>query len=90
MLNNNDFVIQKMMHHFDSTLVESKNLLLQTQNSLRDLDEMVTSNTATYQSIMNSLEKSTINLEEFSRSIRERPWSLVRKSEPKPRVIPDK
>jgi len=90
MLSNNDFVIQKMMHHFDSTLVESKNLLMQTQNSLRALDDMVTSNTATYQSIMNSLEKSTINLEEFSRSIRERPWSLVRKSEPKPRAIPDK
>ena len=90
MLNTNDFVVQKMMQHFDSTLVESKKLLLQTQKSLLILDDMVTSNSKTYQSIMNSLERSTFNLEEFSRAIRKRPWSLIRKSEPKPRQIPDK
>lgn len=86
----NELVTKKIMSHLDSTLIESKNLLTQTRNSLQSLDDMVLSNSDTYQSILNSLERSTYNFEEFSRSIRERPWNLIRKSEPKPRFIPDK
>lgn len=90
LLQDNDLVIQKTMRHLDSTLVESKNLLQQTQKSLASLDEIVISNSGRYQAIMNSLARSTQNLEEFSRSIRARPWNLVRKSQPKPRTFPDK
>ncbi|HDL17535.1 MAG TPA: MCE family protein [Bacteroidetes bacterium] len=86
----NELVTKRLMSHLDSTLIESKNLLTQTRNSLQSLDDMVLSNSDTYQSILNSLERSTYNFEEFSRSIRERPWNLIRKSEPKPRFIPDK
>ena len=90
MLQQNDLALNSMIKHLDSSVVESKNLLMQTQNSLKSLDNMVTSNSSTYQSILNSLERSTYNFEEFSRSISDRPWNLIRKSNPKPRAIPDK
>jgi phospholipid/cholesterol/gamma-HCH transport system substrate-binding protein len=90
MLQQNDLALNSMIKHLDSSVVESQNLLIQTQNSLKSLDNMVTSKSSTYQSILNSLERSTYNFEEFSRSISERPWNLIRKSNPKPRAIPDK
>ena len=86
----NDLVIRNMIIHLDSTLIESRNLLVQTQNSLKSLDNMVIANSPSYQLIMSSLERSTYNLEEFSRNIKERPWNLIRKTDIKPRQIPDK
>lgn len=89
-LQQNDVAFTTMIKHLDSSVVESKKLLLQTQNSIKNLDNFVTANSPAFQAILNSLERSTYNFEEFSRSIRERPWNLIRKSEPKPRVIPEK
>lgn len=86
----NGLVIRNMIVHLDSTLIESRNLLVQTQNSLKSLDNMVIANSPSYQSIMSSLERSTYNLEEFSRNIKDRPWNLIRKTDIKPRQIPDK
>ena len=48
MLQQNDLALNSMIRHLDSSVVESQNLLRQTQNSLKSLDNMITSNSSTY------------------------------------------
>lgn len=88
LLGKNDMAITQMMNNLDSTMAETHHLVRKLGSTFGTLDGMMTDNARTYQAIFDNLEKSTRNLEDFSRVIRERPWSLVRKSNPAPRRLP--
>lgn len=89
LIGQNDAVIGQMMNNLDSTLAETHKLVQKLGNTFGTLDGMMAENAQSYQAIINNLERSSRNLEDFSRIIREKPWSLVRKSEPEPRRLPE-
>lgn len=84
----NEDTLDDVVKNLSATLTETRTFLQELTSSIGMIDNVMAENTYSYQTILTNLERSTRNLEEFSRSIRQRPWNLVRKSEPKPRKLP--
>ena len=76
------------LQHLDSTLVATRSLVKQLGETTRQMSELVNRNASSTDDIVRNLERSTRNLEVLSRTLRDKPWLLVRKSTPKPREIP--
>ncbi len=84
----NEDVVDDVINNLSSTLAETQTFLQELTHSIGMIDGVMAENTYSYKSILANLERSTRNLEEFSRNIRERPWNLVRKSDIKARKLP--
>ncbi len=84
----NEDTVDDVVNNLSSTLAETRTFLQELTNSIGLIDGMMAENTYSYNTILANLERSTRNLEEFSRTIRERPWNLVRKSDIKARKLP--
>jgi hypothetical protein len=52
------------------------------------LNQLVSSNSSSLQETMANFESASQNFEQFSRTIKERPWNLIRKSAPPERELP--
>ena len=48
---------------------------------------MIVTQNGNYDEIMDNLRRTSQNLDEFTKTIKEKPWSLIRKSAPKEREI---
>ena len=85
MVGDNQDGISTSISHLEGTLEESKNAIKEFQSTLTMLNGMLASQNVNYQDIMENLNRTTQNLDEFTRLIKEKPWSLIRKSAPAPR-----
>ncbi|MBN2012612.1 MCE family protein [candidate division KSB1 bacterium] len=87
LLLNNESNISNSMQHLEETLQQTKNLMKHVDRMIVDLDNVVLTKGTNFNEIMDNLQRTTGNLEEFSRSIKDRPWQLIRKSAPADRDI---
>ncbi len=85
----NESNISNSMKHLEETLQQTKSLMKHMDRMVRDLDNVVLTKGTNFNDIIDNLQRTTDNLEEFSRSIKERPWQLIRKSAPAERKIPE-
>lgn len=79
--------ISRSIQNLEETLAQSQLLIKNMQQTMRNVDEMIVTQDGNYDKIMENLSRTSQNLDEFTRTIRERPWSLIRKSAPKEREI---
>lgn len=79
--------ISRSIQSLEATLVESQQLIKSMQTTMKNVDNMIVKQDDNYEKIMENLSRTSKNLDEFSRSIKERPWSLIRKSAPQERDI---
>jgi len=87
LLTSNEENISNSVTHLEETLVRTKKLMKNIDKMMVDLDHVVLTKGNDINEIMKNLSRTTNNLEEFSRSIKEQPWQLIRKSAPKERKI---
>jgi phospholipid/cholesterol/gamma-HCH transport system substrate-binding protein len=88
MMANNTSVLETTLTQLNATLTRADTLLLALNRATQSLDGMVTHNQASFYEAMQNLQDATQHFEQFSRSIKERPWNLVRKSNPPERKLP--
>ena len=77
--------IARSVQQLEATLTQSQELIRNMQQTMRDVNQMITTQNGNYDEIMDNLSRTSRNLDEFTRTIKERPWSLIRKSAPKER-----
>lgn len=85
----NEPAIAEGIRDLPEVLEQTKCILNNLEHTTGNLDKMVASNGDAYSDIVDRLQRSTLHLEEFSRTIKERPWTLIRKSAPSERKVPD-
>ncbi len=83
-------VAHATLQRLDSVLVVTGALLSELQQTSRQMTALLGQSSGAATEIVARLQRSTRNLEALSRTLRDRPWLLVRKSAPKPREIPDR
>ncbi len=77
--------IARSIQQLEATLTQSQELIQNMKQSMKNVDQMITTQNDNYDEIMDNLNRTSRNLDEFTRTIKERPWSLIRKSAPKER-----
>jgi phospholipid/cholesterol/gamma-HCH transport system substrate-binding protein len=80
--------ISGSMVALDSTLTKSQVSLKRLNSILTDVDLSIAQNKQQYDQIISNVNSMTKNLDEFSRTIKEQPWNLVRKNYPPERQLP--
>lgn len=88
MVENNDQAITNSVAVLESTLVQSKASIDRLDLILKNVDESLIQNQGQYNQIIDNLNSLSENLDEFSRTVKEHPWTLVRKSYPPERELP--
>ncbi len=88
LLNNENMQIEETWKNLNKTINEVQLLTQELQKTTSNLNQMVVSSDQNLTTIMSDLEQTTRNLNQFSQQIKEQPWSLIRKSSPKPRELP--
>ena len=87
LLQENQGSIAGSIRQLESTLQQSQLTIKQFQSTIENVNQMLASQNGNYDEIMKNLNRTSRNLDEFTRTIKEQPWSLVRKSTPKERKI---
>lgn len=82
--------ISRTIQNLEATLAQSQQLILNMQETMRNIDQMIVTQDGNYEETMENLRRTSRNLDEFTRTIKERPWSLIRKSAPKERGVSEK
>ncbi len=87
LLEENQQSIAGSIKQLEKTMEQSQQTIAQLQQTIKNVNNMLASQTGNYDEIMNNLNRTSRNLDEFTRLIKEQPWSLVRKSVPEEREI---
>jgi ABC-type transporter Mla subunit MlaD len=88
MMDNNTQVVQNTLAQLNSTMARADTLLISLSRTTQSVNGMVGQNQASLYEAMQNLQDASQHFEQFSRSIKERPWNLVRKSNPPERKLP--
>jgi phospholipid/cholesterol/gamma-HCH transport system substrate-binding protein len=88
MMANNTEVLQNTLVQLNRTLARTDTLLMALSRTTQSVNGMVAYNQASLSEVMQNLEDASRHFEQFSRTIKERPWNLVRKSTPPDRKLP--
>jgi phospholipid/cholesterol/gamma-HCH transport system substrate-binding protein len=88
MMATNTGALENTVKQLNATMARADTLLLSLTQATQSLDGMVSQNQASFYEAMQNLQDATQHFEQFSRSIKERPWNLVRKSNPPERKLP--
>jgi phospholipid/cholesterol/gamma-HCH transport system substrate-binding protein len=83
----NDTTITNSVEALETLLDEGVATLTSVENMVSKVDETLLTNQQQYNQIITNLNTTTENLTDFSQTIKERPWSLVRKSAPAERAL---
>ena len=86
----NQASISRSVQQLEATLTQSQRLISSMQATMKSVNQVIASQAGNYDQIMDHLGRTSRNLDEFSRTLKERPWSLIRKSAPKERIISDR
>lgn len=84
----NDTTLQRTVQNAEALLREVQILTAQMSNTMGDLDHMVVQNRESYRETMDHVRTLSRNLTEFTQTIKEQPWNLVRKNYPEERKLP--
>ncbi len=88
MMANNTEGLQNTLKQLNGTLAHADTLLVALSRTSQSVNGIVAHNQTSFYEAMQNLQDATQNFEQFSRSIKERPWNLVRKSNPSERKLP--
>lgn len=83
----NDTSLTKSIHHLEKLLSQSITTLNSLDIVLSEVDRSLFENQQQYNQIMTNLNSMTENLNDFSQTIKERPWNVVRKTIPPQREL---
>jgi ABC-type transporter Mla subunit MlaD len=84
--NKGDF--NKTLHNIELATKETNLVISEIRATLGNFQSLTSSNNQGLMEVMENLQITSQNLEEFSRMIKEQPWLLVRKAAPPERKIP--
>lgn len=90
LLLDNQESISGSIQHLETTLVQTQELIQTMHEAMKNVDQMIVTQNGNYDEIMDNLRRTSRNLDEFTRTIKEKPWSLIRKSAPKEREVSEK
>jgi len=76
------------MVHLQKTTKETSELIADLRKSLKQFEGVVSANGSSIVEILENFQFASQNLEEFTRTVKERPWLLVRKAAPPKRELP--
>ena len=88
MMGNNAEVLESTLTQLNASLARVDTLLISLSSTSESVEGMMAHNQASFYEMMQNLEHASQHFEQFSRSIKERPWNLVRKSTPPERKLP--
>ena len=88
LMKNNRGNLEQTLGHLEKTTEETAELIADLRKTLSNVDNMMTTNSASFIEIMENFQYASQNFEEFSRIVKERPWLLIRKSAPPDRKEP--
>jgi len=84
----NDSSVHENMQQLQSLMAESQQVAQQMNQTLQSMDSAMTENKTELKQILEHSAQLTRNLQEFSQTIKEQPWNLVRKNYPPERKLP--
>ncbi len=87
MLVQKDSSITASLAALENTLKQSEELVTKLNTAFDEMDYTVGQNRAAYNDIIENMSTISRNLQEFTQTIKEQPWSLVRKSAPPERKL---
>jgi phospholipid/cholesterol/gamma-HCH transport system substrate-binding protein len=88
LLVDDDVQFESTWKNVDETVVQLQKLTEELQKTAVNLNNVVSARDQNLSVILEQIEHTTRNLETFTRNIKDRPWNLIRKSEPEPRKMP--
>lgn len=88
MMATNTGALESTLAQLNTTMARADTLLLSLNRATQSMDGMVSQNQSSFYEAMQNLQDASQHFEQFSRSIKERPWNLVRKSNPPERKLP--
>ncbi len=88
MMGENTANLQTTFAQMNQTMARADSVLRTLNQTMAQLNQLVTSNSGSLQETMANFESASQNFEQFSRTIKERPWNLIRKSAPPERRLP--
>ncbi|HEV3061012.1 MAG TPA: MlaD family protein [Vicinamibacterales bacterium] len=87
-LSNADGTITALREPIQADLGELRAALEQARNLIGSLQTVVRTNSDDINQVLENIRKATDNLNDFTGSVKERPWSLIRITQPKDRKVP--
>ena len=88
LMGDNAASLEVMLQQMNTTLARTDTLVRAMSLTMQSVNGLVMSNQTAFYEAMQSMQDASQNFEQFSRVIKERPWNLVRKSEPAERKLP--
>ena len=88
LMGDNAASLELMLRQMNATLTRTDTLMRDLSVTMQSVNGLVTANQTAFYEAMQNMQDASQNFEQFSRSIKERPWNLVRKSEPAERKLP--
>ena len=88
MMGDNSATLEATFSHMNQTMVRADSVLHTLNHTMLQLNHLVAANSSSLQETMANFENASQNFEQFSRTLKERPWNLVRKSAPPERKLP--
>jgi len=83
----NDTSLSNSARHLETLLSQSMSTLESVNDVLAGVDRSIFENQHQYNQIMDNLNSMTKNINDFSQTIKERPWTIVRKTYPPEREL---
>ncbi|MBN1562170.1 MCE family protein [candidate division KSB1 bacterium] len=83
----NDASLTNSVQHLETLLSHSVQALNNLNDVLSEVDRSMFENQQQYNQIMDNLSSMTENLNDFSQTIKERPWTVIRKTTPTQRKL---
>lgn len=84
----NDTSLQRTLQNAEALLLQVQALTASMNGAVGDLDRIMVQNGESYRETFDNLRNLSRNLTDFTQTIKEQPWSLVRKSYPDERPLP--
>lgn len=80
--------LEQTVQQLGVTLARADTLMQELSATMQSVGDLVTANESAFYEVMQNMQDASHHFQQFSRSIKERPWNLVRKSEPAERKLP--
>lgn len=87
-MGDNSETLQTTFAQLNETMSRADSVLQALHQTMNTLNAVAAANQAGLNEAMENFQNASQNFEQFSRTIKERPWSLVRKSAPADRKLP--
>lgn len=89
LMGENAQTLDTTMASLNVTLTRIDTLLQSLNETMQVLNDVALTNQTNLHGTMENLERATNDFAQFSRTLKERPWNLIRKSSPPERKLPD-